>query len=75
MTRDFVSDFDVMLEKKKAERQGNRRRRKDIDIINDNDDLIADMVHKMKLAAEVQFDFCHILIFLSLLSDFLSFCL
>ncbi|XP_029640884.1 IWS1-like protein [Octopus sinensis] len=49
---DFVSDFDVMLEKKKAERQGNRRRRKDIDIINDNDDLIADMVQKMKVAAE-----------------------
>ncbi|CAE1297144.1 SPN1 [Acanthosepion pharaonis] len=49
---DFVSDFDVMLERKKAERQASRRKRKDVDIINDNDDLIADMVQKMKIAAE-----------------------
>lgn len=49
---DYVSDFDLMLEKKKAERQAGRRKRKDVDIINDNDDLIADMVQKMKMAAE-----------------------
>lgn len=48
-----MSDFDVMLERKKAERQASRRKRKDVDIINDNDDLIADMVQKMKIAAEV----------------------
>uniref|UniRef100_T1JNV4 TFIIS N-terminal domain-containing protein n=1 Tax=Strigamia maritima TaxID=126957 RepID=T1JNV4_STRMM len=34
----FVSDFD--------------RKRKDVEIINDNDDLIADMIHQMKYAAE-----------------------
>ena len=50
-----MSDFDVMLEKKKAERQASRRKRKDVDIINDNDDLIADMVQKMKVAAEVMY--------------------
>ena len=45
----------MMLEKKKAERQAGRRKRKDVDIINDNDDLIADMVQKMKVAAEVMY--------------------
>ncbi|XP_046553300.1 IWS1-like protein isoform X2 [Haliotis rubra] len=48
----FVSDFDLMIERKKEERQRQRRKRKDCDMINDNDDLIADMIGKMKLAAE-----------------------
>ncbi len=56
--RDFISDFDLMIEKKKEERQKQRRRRKDIDMINDNDDLIADMIGKMKVAAEVHRHIC-----------------
>lgn len=30
-----------------------RRKRKNIDIINDNDDIIADLIQQMKQAAEV----------------------
>lgn len=45
-----VSDFDLMLMRKKAER-GGRRKRKDVDIINDTDDLIADLIKEMKLRA------------------------
>lgn len=30
-----------------------RRKRKDIDIINDNDDIIAQLLSDMKIAAEV----------------------
>ncbi len=50
---DFVSDFDLMLERKKEEMRKRRRKRKDVDIINDNDDLIDDMIRRMKVAAEV----------------------
>ncbi|KAK3581639.1 hypothetical protein CHS0354_038158 [Potamilus streckersoni] len=49
---DFVSDFDLMMQKKKEEMQKRKRKKKDFDIINDNDDLIADMINKMKTAAE-----------------------
>ena len=52
--RDFVSDFDQMLAKKKED-QGKRRRRKDVETINDNDDLIVALIQKMKTAAEVSF--------------------
>ncbi|PIK37907.1 hypothetical protein BSL78_25257 [Apostichopus japonicus] len=48
---DFVSDFDLMMEKKKAE-MGRRRKRRDVDIINDNDDIIMAMITQMKEAAE-----------------------
>jgi len=48
----FVSDFEVMLQKKKEENSYRRRKRKDVDIINDNDDLIADLLTQMKQAAE-----------------------
>lgn len=41
-----------MLQKKKEE-QTKRRKRKDIDIINDNDDIIAQLIADMKAAAEV----------------------
>ena len=43
-------DFDIMLERKKAETR-RRRRKKDIDLINDNDDAIAKMIADMRLAA------------------------
>ena len=53
--RDFVSDFDLMIERKKAEQRRQKgNKRKDGDLINDNDDLIADMICKMKEAAEVK---------------------
>lgn len=51
--RDFVSDFELMLAKKKAEQGGRRKRRKDVELINDNDDLIAALIQKMKQCAEV----------------------
>ena len=45
-----------MLERRKAEDSARRRRRrKDVDFINDSDDLIVELVRKMKEAAEVQF--------------------
>ena len=49
----MVSDFDAMLEKRKAEMSKRRRKKKDIDILNDNDDMISDMIRRMKEAAEV----------------------
>ncbi|CAG2211614.1 STAU [Mytilus edulis] len=50
---DFVSDFDLMIERKKAEQRKQKEGRKmEGDLINDNDDLIADMICKMKEAAE-----------------------
>lgn len=46
-----LSDFDKMLAKKREE-QSRRRKRKDIDIINDNDDIIAGLLADMRNAAE-----------------------
>lgn len=40
-----------MLQKKREE-QSKRRKRKDIDIINDNDDIIAQLLADMRTAAE-----------------------
>ena len=42
-----------MMAKKKEEMRKSRRKRKDFDLINDSDDLIAEMINKMKVAAEV----------------------
>lgn len=47
-----MSDFDLMMARKKDERR-KRGRRKDVDIINDNDDLIAHLMQQMRVAAEV----------------------
>jgi hypothetical protein len=47
-----VSDFDVMLMKKK-ETLKKRKRKADIDIINDNDDIIDQLLADMRHAAEV----------------------
>ena len=46
---EFVSDFDLMMEQQKSLKR--RRRKKDIDLINDNDDAIAKMIADMRLAA------------------------
>ena len=48
---DSLSDFDLMLARKKEE-QSRKRKRKDIDIINDNDDIIAQLLSDMKSAYE-----------------------
>ncbi|CAB3371529.1 Hypothetical predicted protein [Cloeon dipterum] len=45
-----LSDFEIMLLRKKEGR--GRRRRKDIEIINDNDDMIAQLLGDMRYAAE-----------------------
>ena len=47
----FVNDFDAMMARKK-EMMGTRRRKMNVDIINDNDDLINIMVKNMREAAE-----------------------
>lgn len=48
-----MSDFDMMLARKKEE-ASRKRRRKDIDIINDNDDIIAQLLSDMRHAANVR---------------------
>ena len=48
-----MSDFDVMLQKRKEEMNKRRKRKKDSELINDNDDLIAELIKDMKNAAEV----------------------
>lgn len=48
----MVYDFDIMLERRK-EINSRRRRRKNVDIINDSDDVIAELIQEMKQAADV----------------------
>lgn len=48
----FVSDFDLMIQKKKEMNKSLRRKRKNVDIISDSDDAIAHMITKMKEAVE-----------------------
>lgn len=48
---EFISDFELMLARKKEEKT-KRRKRNDIDLINDNDDLIAQLLQQMRQAAE-----------------------
>jgi transcription factor SPN1 len=45
-----LSDFDMMMERKRAD-QKKRRKKKDIDLINDNDDQIARLIADMRVAA------------------------
>lgn len=45
-----MSDFDVMLQRKKEEKK--KRKRNDLTIINDNDDIIAQLLTDMKHAAD-----------------------
>lgn len=47
----FMSDFDLMRARKKMER-GGRKRRKDVDIINDTDDMIAEFIKEMRIRAD-----------------------
>lgn len=49
---DMVNDFEAMLARKKED-QSKRRKRRDIDIINDNDDIIDQLIQNMRHAAEV----------------------
>lgn len=49
---EFVSDFEAMLARKR-EQASKRRKRRDIDIINDNDDIIDQLIQNMRQAAEV----------------------
>lgn len=50
----FVSDFDIMMEKKKDERKRcmSRRKKEVTDIINSSDDRILYMISQMKEAAD-----------------------
>ena len=47
----FASDFDQMLARKREEK-GKRRKKNDIDLINDNDDLIDHLLQNMRTAAQ-----------------------
>lgn len=49
----MVYDFDVMMQRKKEE-NFRHKRRKNIDIINDSDDVIADLIAQMKTSADVR---------------------
>lgn len=49
---EFVSDFDKMMERRKAEMGKRRRKRKEVEEINESDDLISELIQKMKTAAE-----------------------
>lgn len=49
---EYVNDFEAMLAKKKEE-GSKRRKKRDIDIINDNDDIIDQLIQDMRAAAEV----------------------
>ena len=51
-SREFVSDFELMLARRKEEMNKRRKKKKDSEIINDNDDLIAELIKNMKEAAE-----------------------
>lgn len=62
----MVYDFDIMLQRRK-EINSRRRRRKNVDIINDSDDIIAELIQEMKQAADVcsliSFIYLHYLIY------------
>ena len=45
-----LNDFDAMMDKKRTEMK-KRRKKKDIDLINDNDDAIARLIADMRVAA------------------------
>lgn len=49
--QEFASDFEAMLARKREEKS-KRRKRRDIDLINDNDDIIAHLLQSMKDAAD-----------------------
>ena len=49
-TSNRLNDFDAMMEKKRMEMK-KRRKKKDIDLINDNDDAIARLIADMRVAA------------------------
>ncbi|KAH8288126.1 hypothetical protein KR054_001712, partial [Drosophila jambulina] len=48
----FISDFDKMMLLKKEEKRVRRRRKGDIDLINDMDDLIVQLIVNMKNASD-----------------------
>lgn len=50
---EFANDFEAMLARKREDGP-KRRKRRDIDIINDNDDIIDQLIQDMRMAAEVR---------------------
>lgn len=52
----IVYDFDIMLQRRKEMNSKRRGRRKNVDIINDSDDIIAELIHEMRQAADVCLD-------------------
>ncbi|KAF7490057.1 Protein IWS1 -like protein [Sarcoptes scabiei] len=52
---EILYDFDLMLQRRK-EMNSRKRKRKNTDLINDSDDLIAELIQDMKQAAEEDFE-------------------
>ncbi|CAB3989525.1 IWS1 homolog, partial [Paramuricea clavata] len=50
--KNFISDFDQMMQQKKEDNRKAHRRRKNVDIINDNDDLVVGIIKRMQEAAK-----------------------
>lgn len=49
---EFVSDFDRIMERRKQENRRKRSRNKDVEFLNDGDDLINEMMTSMRNAAD-----------------------
>ncbi|TGZ76013.1 hypothetical protein CRM22_000055 [Opisthorchis felineus] len=49
---EFVSDFDRIMARKREQLSRRRRRNRDIDFLNDSDDIILSVISQMKEAAE-----------------------
>ncbi|KRY18842.1 Protein IWS1 -like protein [Trichinella patagoniensis] len=48
----FVSDFDLMMQKRKMQNRRRRRRCENVDFISDADDTINDLIERMNVAAQ-----------------------
>ncbi|KRZ95257.1 Protein IWS1 -like protein, partial [Trichinella sp. T8] len=48
----FVSDFDLMMQKRKMQNRRRRRRYENVDFISDADDTINDLIERMNVAAQ-----------------------
>lgn len=49
---EFISDFDLIMARRKAQTKRHRSRRRDFEFINNNDDLILDLLKQMEIAAK-----------------------
>ena len=50
--RPLVYDFDLMMEKRRAQQRRSRKRKRDINDLTVDDDIVEDLIGKMRHAAE-----------------------